>query len=143
MEDLSVTERKGLMRDENAMDSGNKKGKGSFLKGAAWIALGGFAAKLIGGLYRIPLANILGGEGIGLYQLVYAVYCLFLTVAATGIPSSVAKLTAERIGKRESALPLLKKSLSFFSIVGVVASLFMAVLAPFLAKAQEIGRAHV
>ena len=120
---------------------GGGKGKGGFLKGAAWIALGGFIAKVIGGLYRIPLANILGGEGIGLYQLVYAVYCLFLTVAATGIPSSVAKLTAERIGKGESALPLLRKSFAFFSIVGVVASLVMAILAPFLAKAQGAGSA--
>lgn len=138
---LSVTEQKGLMGNTEERSIGGGKGKGSFLKGAAWIALGGFVAKLIGGLYRIPLTNILGGEGIGLYQLVYAVYCLFLTVAATGIPSSVAKLTAERIGKRESALPLLKKSLSFFSIVGVVASLFMAVLAPFLAKAQGVESA--
>jgi stage V sporulation protein B len=138
---LSVTEQKVLMGNTEERSIGGGKGKGGFLKGAAWIALGGFIAKVIGGLYRIPLANILGGEGIGLYQLVYAVYCLFLTVAATGIPSSVAKLTAERIGKGESALPLLKKSLSFFSIVGVVASLVMAILAPFLAKAQGAGSA--
>ena len=136
MEKLSATERKGFIQGAGKSNIGGGKGKGGFLKGAAWIALGGFTAKVIGGLYRIPLANLLGGEGIGLYQLVYAVYCLFLTVAATGIPSSVAKLTAERIGKRQSAQPLLKKSLAFFSIVGVVASLLMAVVAPFLAKAQ-------
>ena len=113
--------------------SGKKNG---FLKGAAWIALGGFVAKVIGGLYRIPLTNAVGGEGIGLYQLVYSVYCLFLTVAATGIPSSVAKLTAERIGKGQSPLPLLKAALGLFIGIGVVGSLFMAAVAPFFAKAQ-------
>lgn len=39
--------------------------KQSFLKGAATIAVGGFIAKLIGALYRIPLTNIIGGYGMG------------------------------------------------------------------------------
>ena len=69
------------------------KGKGGFLSGAVWIAAGGFIAKLLGAVYRIPLTNLIGGYGLGLYQLVYPVYCLLLTVSATGIPSAIAKLT--------------------------------------------------
>ena len=57
-----------------------KSGKGEFLKGALWIAAGGFVAKLVGALYRIPLTNLIGGRGLGLYQMVYPVYCLLLTV---------------------------------------------------------------
>ena len=38
--------------NENGMDSAN------FLKGAFWIAFGGFAAKIIGALYRIPLTSV-------------------------------------------------------------------------------------
>ncbi len=116
-----------------------KTGKWAFLKGAAWIALGGFVAKIIGALYRIPLTNILGGHGMGLYQLIYPVYCLLLTLSATGIPSSIAKLTAERIGKGESDLPLLKKALKLFLLIGVLGSILMAVGAPFLTKAQGSG----
>ena len=82
------------------MRSRTRKDKTSgFLKGAAWIAVGGFTAKVIGALYRIPLTNLIGGRGLGLYQLVYPIYCLLLTVSATGIPSSIAKLTAERIAR--------------------------------------------
>jgi stage V sporulation protein B len=50
-----------------------RKGKSErkmLLKGAAVIAGGGLVAKVIGALYRIPLTNLIGGEGIGLYQLV-------------------------------------------------------------------------
>ena len=82
--------------------------KGAFIKGALWIAIGGFVAKVIGALYRIPLTNLIGGRGIGLYQMVYPVYCLLLTVSATGIPSSIAKLTAERIGRGENENRFLK-----------------------------------
>ncbi len=110
--------------------------KGSFIKGAALIAAGGFFAKVIGALYRIPLTNLIGGHGIGLYQLVYPVYCLLLTVSATGIPSSIAKLTAERLGKGQSDKPLFKTAMKLFLLIGLVGSVLMAVLAPFLARAQ-------
>ncbi len=111
-------------------------GKKELIKGAAWIALGGFIAKLIGALYRIPLTNIIGGRGLGLYQMVYPAYCLLLTVSATGIPSSIAKLTAERIGKGESPKPLFSKAMKLFLTVGLVGSLVMAAVAPFLSHAQ-------
>ena len=114
---------------------GANEGKRGFIKGAIWIAAGGFIAKLIGGLYRIPLTNVIGGRGLGLYQLVYPVYCLFLTVA-TGVPSSIAKLTAEQLGKNKSAQPLFKRAMGFFVAVGLTATALMAILAPFIARTQ-------
>ncbi len=114
-----------------------EKGKGGFLKGAALIAGGGFIAKIIGALYRIPLTNILGGYGMGLYQIVYPVYCILLTVSATGIPSSIAKLTAERIGKKQTVKPLFKTATKLFVVVGLVGTALMIALAPFLARMQN------
>ena len=87
-------------------------------------------------MYRIPLTNLIGGRGLGLYQLVYPIYCLLLTVSATGIPSSIAKLTAERVAKGESGRTVFKKAIKVFVWIGVFGSIFMAVVAPFLAKAQ-------
>ncbi len=113
-----------------------KEKKRSFLKGAALIATGGLLAKIIGALYRIPLTNLIGGHGIGLYQLVYPVYCLLLTVSATGIPSSIAKLTAEKIGRGESDKPLFKTALRLFLWIGLIGSLLMVALAPLLASLQ-------
>ncbi len=111
-------------------------GKGEFLKGAAWIAVGGFIAKLIGALYRIPLTNVIGGHGIGLYQMVYPVYCLLLTVSATGIPASLAKLTAERIAKGEGSKPLFFTAMKLFVLIGLMGTALMCGIAPFLARAQ-------
>ena len=54
----------------------------SFLKGAIIISVGGFIAKLLGAIYRIPLTNVLGGEGMGIYQMVYPLYCLLLTAVS-------------------------------------------------------------
>ncbi len=112
------------------------KKKNGFIKGAFIIALGGFIAKILGAFYRIPLTNLIGGHGLGLYQLVYPVYCLLLTVSATGIPSSISKLTAEKIGLGESPKPLFKKALLLFLLIGGLGTVFMVLTAPLLAKAQ-------
>jgi stage V sporulation protein B len=118
------------------MEKVKRENKSGFLKGAALIAAGGFIAKIIGALYRIPLTNLIGGRGLGLYQMVYPVYCLLLTVSATGIPSSIAKLTAERIGKGQGDKPLFVAAMKLFVIIGLCGSVVMAIIAPFLAQAQ-------
>lgn len=120
------------------MRSSTKKreGKWAFLKGATWIAVGGFTAKVIGALYRIPLTNLIGGKGLGLYQLIYPIYCLLLTVSATGIPSSIAKLTAERIAQGKDSKAVFKSAMRLFIWIGLAGTIFMAIVAPFLAKAQ-------
>ncbi len=113
-----------------------KRGKGAFIQGALWIALGGFIAKLIGALYRIPLTNLIGGHGIGLYQMVYPTYCILLTVSATGIPSSIAKLTAERVAEGKSVRPLFSTAMRLFLLIGLFGSISMALLAPIITRAQ-------
>lgn len=119
------------------MEKENQKEKrAGFLKGAVWIAAGGLIAKIIGAAYRIPLTNLIGGHGLGLYQLVYPVYCLLLTVSATGIPSSIAKLTAERLEKGKSARPIFKTAMKLFVLIGLCGGIFMALIAPLLSKAQ-------
>ena len=116
-----------------------KRNKDGLLQGAAWIAAGGFIAKIIGALYRIPLTNLIGGKGLGLYQMVYPVYCLLLTVSATGIPSSIAKLTAEQIRKGKSTRPLFVSAMKLFLLIGVAGTAIMAIVAPYLSRAQGSG----
>lgn len=116
--------------------SKKRENKSSFLKGAVWIAAGGFVAKVIGAIYRIPLTNLIGGHGLGLYQLVYPIYCLLLTVSATGIPSSIAKLTAERIAQGENDFEVLRTAMKLFMWIGLSGAFLMTVIAPFLSKAQ-------
>lgn len=117
-------------------DVQRKRNHNAFFKGAAWIAAGGFLSKLIGALYRIPLTNLIGGYGMGLYQLVYPLYTLLLTVSATGIPSSLAKLTAERTGAGLSPNPLLSTAFRLFLTLGGVGTAAMAALAYPLSLAQ-------
>ena len=51
----------------------------SYLKNAALLTGADVLLRLAGMGLRLYLANALGGEGLGLYQLVLAVYALFVT----------------------------------------------------------------
>ena len=110
--------------------------KQTLISGATTVAVGGFVAKLIGALYRIPLTNLIGGKGIGLYQMAYPFYCLLLTVSATGIPSSIATLVASERAKGEGAKRVLPTAMKLFLSVGTVGTAVMILLSKTLALAQ-------
>jgi len=105
--------------------------KQSFIKGAVIISLGGFVSKMLGAVYRIPLTNILGGEGMGIYQMVYPLYCILLTVSASGIPTGIARLISS--GKGYGAE---REAFRLYGAVGLAGTAFMYLLASPLAAVQ-------
>ena len=107
----------------------------SFIKGAAAVAAGGLIAKMMGAVYRILLMDALGGRGMGIYQMAFPFYCLLLTLSATGIPSALARMVAER-SARGDGRAVLAGALPLFAAVGGVGCAAMFVFAPALASAQ-------
>ena len=116
--------------------------KQSFIKGAILISLGGFISKMLGAIYRIPLTNFLGGQGMGIYQMVYPLYCILLTVSASGIPTGIARIISSgKAGAERQAFRL-------YGAIGIIGTILMYFLSAPLAALQtepaiKIGRAHV
>ena len=100
------------------------KFKNKFLGGAFALSVGAFISKVIGCIYRIPLTNIIGAEALGLYQMIFPLYCIILTFSSTGVPNSLAKLISEG----NSAKGVLRSSLKIFIPLGIIGSLIMATL---------------
>ena len=69
---------------------------GSFLKGALVLSIAGALSKIMGAIYRIPLARLLGGEGMGLYQMAYPIYTTILALATAGVPVAISVLVARQ-----------------------------------------------
>ena len=63
--------------------------KKKIVNGAIILTISGFLCKLFGAFYRIPLASILGAEGLGIYQMIFTVYSLALVIAGGAIPTSM------------------------------------------------------
>ncbi len=59
------------------------------------LAVIGIVAKVAGALYRVPLTNTVGAEGMGLYQMVFPVYTVLLAVCGGGIANAVSRVVAK------------------------------------------------
>lgn len=116
-----------------------------FVKNAVIISLGGFIAKILGAVYRIPLTNIIGGTGMGLYQMVFPVYCILLDFAGAGLPCGLSKLVAECPAETrdEEGRKLLKTALFLMAAIGAAGSLFMFALSGALASSQGNAAARL
>ncbi len=111
------------------------KGKRSFAAGAATLAAAGVVVKIIGACYRIPMTNIIGDQGIALYQYAYPIYGTLLALSTAGIPAAVSKLVSEHIsrGEPERAQRVFRVSLALLAIVGLISAAALFGFAPLVA----------
>ena len=78
--------------------------KHTFIWGAIILTIGGFVAKIIGAFYKIPLTNILGSTGMGLYYLVFPLYNLLLVFSSSGVSVAITRLVAEARAKKNKKM---------------------------------------
>lgn len=76
--------------------------KKSFGRSALALAVIGITAKLIGALYRVPLTNIVGAEGMGLYQMVFPLYTVLLAFCGGGVTNAVSRVVAKYTARGDS-----------------------------------------
>ena len=102
-----------------------KQKKDDYLVQGAILAAAAVITKVIGVVYRVPLANILGDEGNGFYGYAYQVYAMALMLSSYSLPTAVSKLVSERVasGKRRNAFRVFMCSLVFAFIVGLIITL--------------------
>lgn len=100
----------------------NKLKKSLVLQGSI-LAFAGILSKIIGFIYRIPMANIMGNTGNGLYSVAFGIYNVALTLSSYSMPLAVSKLMSERLAKKEykNAHRLFVRALIFAIITGTIA----------------------
>jgi len=113
-----------------------KNNKGRMLSGAAVLAIGSVAAKVLGALYRVPLTNILGAEGMGMYQLVFPVFALFMVLATAGIPTALSRMVAEKRAEGKPARKYLVSAIIVLATLGTVLAILTFALSGEIARWQ-------
>ena len=77
------------------------KSSEKFLKGTLILTVASFVVKVIGSLNWIFVSRILGGEGIGLYQMAFPIYFFAMTISQAGVPVAISIITAERVALKD------------------------------------------
>ena len=115
----------------------------SIAKGISVLGITGIVNKLIGVLYSIPLARILGDTGLGLFQTVFPTYNLLLTVSSAGLPVAVSRLVAHFLAREDprNAKRVFRVALSMLVCIGIFFSLLMLLSEGFLVRLVGVGDA--
>ena len=99
-----------------------KKAGSNFIIQGSILAIAGIIVRLIGMLYRIPLANYIGDEGNGYYSAAYNIYSIMLILSSYSLPVAVSKMVSARLarGQYRNVRKILRAALFYATIVGGV-----------------------
>lgn len=105
----------------------SEKNKQSFMGGAALLTLTMVITKLIGALYKIPVANLLDKEGMSAFYAAYNIYNLLLVVSTAGLPLALSRLIseAEALGRENQKRRVFRMTSVLFLLLGTVCSAVM------------------
>ncbi len=89
------------------------------LRGAMILTAAGLISRLMGFFFRIFLSHAFGEENVGLYQLIFPVYTLCLSVSTAGLQTAVSRMTAAKasVGKIKEARSVLYLALGLTLIL--------------------------
>lgn len=112
----------------------NRK-KTNFIAQGGILALAGIISRIIGMLYRIPLMNIIGEQGSGIYSTAYDIYNIMLLISSYSLPMAVSKMVSAKLSLKQyrNVRRVLLVSLAFGAALGLAAAALMYFGASFLA----------
>lgn len=84
------------MRSENKRKHVSENVRsGGILSGVVLLALSTFLCKIIGLLFKIPIINIVGIDGMAYFSSAYNIYMLLNSIAAAGLPVALSILISQ------------------------------------------------
>ena len=117
----------------------SREKKQSFMGGVTVMAISTVFVKICGALYKIPLNNILGDEGLTHFNSAYYIYALLLSLSTAGLPLALSKLISEAnaTGRRTQMRRCLNTAMAIFAVLGAVGSAVMLIFTRQLAAAMN------
>jgi len=107
--------------------------KNNLISGALMLSVGSVLAKVFSAVYRIALTRILGGEGIGLYQLIFPFYSLCVVFATAGLPMAISKVVLKNPTAQKQVI---KKCLMFSVCLSLILTFILLISSKGLAILQ-------
>lgn len=122
----------------------SKETKNVLLVQGSILAAAGIFTKLIGFLYRIPMANLLGNHGNGVYSIAFGIYTVTLTLSSMSLPTAISKVVSARIAREQgrNAGRVLAVGLLFALVMGTFSFCLLYFGADFLEGVYQTEGLH-
>lgn len=82
--------------------------------------------RLLGFVFRIWLSRKIGAEALGIYQISFSIFMVFLTLITSGLPLIVSRLTAKYTAEKNTTKEF--QSTTAATIIAFVLSIFISIL---------------
>ena len=117
--------------------------KNSFFGGAAILTASVIVVKLIGALYKVPLANILTDAAFADFNTAYDIYALLIIISTGGLPVALSKMVSEAnaLGRGNQVKKVFSLALAAFCLLGTASFCVMAFLPQQLADLMQDSHA--
>ena len=91
-------------------------------RNAAILTVAGFISRIFGFLFRIFLSRSFGEESVGLYQMIFPLYILCLSLSTAGLQTAVSRITAEKttLGHNKEADGVLTAALCLAVVISLI-----------------------
>ena len=91
-------------------------------RNAAILTIAGFISRIFGFLFRIFLSRSFGEESVGLYQMIFPLYILCLSLSTAGLQTAVSRITAEKtaLGHNKEADGVLTAALCLAVVISLI-----------------------
>ena len=103
----------------------------NFLEGALIMAVANIVVKVIGAFFKIPLKNLIGSDGMGMFYGAYNIYSALVIISTAGLPVAVSRMIAEANarGRGREIDRIYHVSFGLFLAIGAVSTAFMVLFA--------------
>lgn len=110
----------------------------SLIGGVSILGIAGLICKVVGVLYRIPLAHLIGPTGMGIYHKVFPAYNLLLTISSAGIPVAISRMVSHYVTKDQpgNANRIFRMALSMLCALGLITTVLLMVFSGSVAAWQ-------
>lgn len=98
-----------------------------FIKNALILTATALILRVVGIFFRVWMADTIGAEGMGLYQMIFSVYVLGSTFATSGISTAVTRIITGALsrGDKVGARRTLKISIALSLVIAAITTLII------------------
>ncbi|MDO5548709.1 MAG: polysaccharide biosynthesis protein [Eubacteriales bacterium] len=107
-----------------------------YMHGAILLLISGCVVKLLGALFKIPLTNLIGDSGMGMFSFAMQFFSILFVVCAAGIPVAESYLVSESLalGKAQQARRMVCTTTIVFTLISILFAAGLALGADELAS---------
>ncbi|MBR4836667.1 MAG: oligosaccharide flippase family protein, partial [Clostridia bacterium] len=115
---------------------GKNKISDNVIKGTFSLTISTLIVKVLGLIYKIPLVNILGDEGMGFFNSAYTVYSFFFLLCTAGVPKAIMILVSgsKAKGEDEEVKRIISIAMKLFLYLGIGISVIFMVFSGALSR---------